>query len=238
MTKKIFFRIIFMLAASYASTAYAQEIPASNWSVEKIKGTRFLPNPSYDGQPFLTDNFMPGKIELSDGVVIDSLNLRFNSFKDELVYYNQSNTAQIVIDKPSLNGFEFTGKDGITHVFRKQYYGNYGKGDRFFEVLSNGETDLLAYRKVSLNTSSIYKDAQGKLKNMVYDKNYQYYFYSPEKGYTSVRMNRTALLLKFDKASQKPIKKLLRKTGIRVTGETSFINAWKMIEKEGYKVVF
>jgi hypothetical protein len=76
------------------------------------------------------------------------------------------------------------------------------------------------------------------MKNMIYTPSYAYYFYDPEKGYTSVRMNKMALLSKFDKISQKAIKKLLRKNRIKVNDEESFTYAWKTIEKEGYKVVF
>ena len=238
MTRKILYTIVFLIAAGNISIAFAQKIPSKSWDIEKIKGTRFLPNPSYDGSSFLTDTWVVGKVELADGMVIDSLNLRFNSYKDELVYYNQSNASQIVLDKQNMNGFEFQGKDGLSRVFRKQYYDSFGKGDRYFEVLSTGENDLLAYRKVSLNTSSIYKDDLGKLKNMVFEKDYHFYFYSRDKGYTAVKINFASLLSKFSKPDQKQIKKLLRKNRIRVSDEPSFVRAWETIEKEGYKVVF
>jgi hypothetical protein len=238
MTNKIIHSILFFLVLNLFTTAFAQQVPVKNWDFEKIKGTRFLPYPSYTGFPFLTDTWVPGKIELKDGVVIDSLNLRYSSFKDELVYYNPTNSSQIVIDKISLNGFSFTDKDGNIRVFRKLYYDNFGKGDRFFEVLVDGETKLLAYRKVSLETTQPYKEEKGIMKNMMYGLDYSYYFYSPQNGYTSVRMNRMSLLSKFDKVSQKPIKKLLRKYRIRVADQESFTLAWKVIEKEGYKVKF
>lgn len=238
MTHKIFHRILFLLIVSFASTAFAQEVPAKNWEVEKIKGVRQLPYPNYTGFPFLTDTWLLGKIELEEGVMIDSLHLRYSSFKDELVYYNDKIAAQIMIDKISLKGFVFTGTDGSIHVFCKLYYDNFDKGNRYFEVLSKGETDLLAYRKVNLENSSPYKDESGILKNMIYSQNYSFYFYSPEKGYTSVKMNQGSLLSKFDKVSQKPIRKLIRKHRIRVTEEEGFTQAWKIIEKEGYQVLF
>ena len=238
MTNKTIHSILFFLVLNLFTTAFAQQVPVKNWDFEKIKGTRFMPYPSYMGFPFLNDTWVSGKIELKDGVVIDSLNFRYSSFKDELVYYNPTNSSQIVIDKISMNGFSFTDHDGKIHVFRKQYYDNFGKGDRFFEVLSDGETKLLVYRKVSLETTQPYKEEKGILKNMMYGLDYSYYFYSPQNGYTSVRMNKMALLSKFDKVSQKAIKKLLRKYGIRVSDQESFTMAWKVIEKEGYKVVF
>jgi len=238
MTNKTIHSILFFLVLNLFTAAFAQQVPVKNWDFEKIKGTRFLPYPSYTGFPFLTDTWVPGKIELKDGVVIDSLNLRYSSFKDELVYYNPTISSQIVIDKISLNSFSYTDNEGNIHIFRKQYYDNFGKGDRFFEVLSDGETKLLAYRKVILETTQPYKEEKGILKNMMYGLDYSYYFYSPQNGYTSVRMNKMALLSKFDKVSQKAIKKLLRKHGIRVSDQGSFTMAWKVIEQEGYKVVF
>jgi len=73
---------------------------------------------------------------------------------------------------------------------------------------------------------------------MVYDLNYQFYFYSQEKGYSLVRISQSGLLAKFDTPLQKPIKKLIRKSKIKIDGEYSFIQAWKEVEKAGYKVRF
>jgi len=182
MTNKTIHSILFFLVLNLFTAAFAQQVPVKNWDFEKIKGTRFLPYPSYTGFPFLTDTWVPGKIELKDGVVIDSLNLRYSSFKDELVYYNPTISSQIVIDKISLNSFSYTDNEGNIHIFRKQYYDNFGKGDRFFEVLSDGETKLLAYRKVILETTQPYKEEKGILKNMIYSSDYSYYFYSPQTG--------------------------------------------------------
>ena len=230
--------LIFLLASSFAQEICAQEIANRNWDSGKIKGVRYIPYPSYQGMAFFSNTWLPGKVEFVSGEIADSLFLRYSSFKDELVYYNKAISAQIVIDKASLNGFTFTDETGKTRIFRKYYYDDFNKSDRYFEVLSKGETDLLAFRNVILTTTMPYKDESKILKNLDYEKNYTYYFYSPGHGYTSVRMNMTALLAKFDKTLKKPIKKLLRKNRIRVSDEVSFVNGWKVIEKEGYKVVF
>jgi hypothetical protein len=112
------------------------------------------------------------------------------------------------------------------------------KGDRFFEVLADGETGLLVFRKVILSGIVAYKDENEALKNMAYLPEYKYYFYSPQKGYTQVRISLPGLLDKFDKPVQRPVKKLLRKNKIKITGEESFVVAWKAVEKEGYKINF
>lgn len=238
MTLRITNILMLFLVWSFTQIVCAQEPTNPNWDARKIKGVRLLPYPAYTGSPFLTEAWRPGKIEFTTGEIIDSLYLRYSSFKDELFYFNETIGAQINIDKASLNGFVLTDVDGRTRAFRKQYFDNFMKGDRFFEILSAGETALLAYRKVALNTTSSYNDDSGILKNMAYEPENQFYFYSPGKGYTSVRINQQSLLSKFDKTSQKPIKKLLRKNKIRIEGEESFVRAWKVVEKEGYKVAF
>jgi len=226
------------LAWSFTQIVCAQEPINPNWDAQKIKGVRQFPYPPYEGTPFLTDTWRPGKIEFTTGEVADSVYLKYSSFKDEVVYYNKAAGAQINIDKESLNGFAFADTDGRNRLFRKQRFDNSSKGERYFEILSDGQTALLAYRKVELNVTSAYHDLNGILKNMAYNRLYQFYFYSPEKGYTSVRVSQSGLLSKFDSPLQRPIKKLIRKSKIKIDSEDSFIQAWKIVEKAGYQVVF
>ncbi len=234
-TKLIF--VLFLLWC-FARPMYAQEPMNKNWDARKIKGVRMFPYPSYNGHPFLTGTWCLGKIEFTTGEVIDSLFLRYSSFKDELIYYNKAVTSQINIDKASLKGFEFADSTGVKRIFRKQYFDNSMKGYRFFEVLYDGPTPILAYRKVDLILTSPYHNKTGVLKNMEYTAVHHLYFYSAEKGYANIKSNRASFLLKFDKTSQKPIKKLLRKNKIRIENEDSLVQAWKIVEKEGYKILF
>lgn len=238
MTTRILHILFFALIFSHTPIAEAQNSFNPNWEGQKIKGVRHVAYPTYTGFPFLTDSWAPGKIEFTDGETLDSLFLRYSAYKDELLYYNQEVSSQIVIDKASIKGFSFTGKDGNTRTFRKQYYDGFMKGERFFEVLSEGETDLLVYRKMSLTTTSPYKDESNILKNLAYTASYQFYFWSPEKGFSFVRPNRNAFLSAFEEAGQKPVNKLLRKNRIRISDEESLLLAWKIVEHAGFKVVF
>lgn len=238
MAHQLFKNILPVILLAISFQGFTQQAPAKNWDIEKIKGVRHLPYISYMGFPFLNETWVPGKVWFTNGETADSLYIKYSSFKDELLYYNEVVSAHIVIDKASLKGFSFEGNDGNPRIFRKQFYDGFFKGDRFFEVLSEGETELLAFRKVSIITTPPYKDDRGIVKNNEYSNDYQYYFYSPDKGYSPVRMNITSLLSKFDKTDQKPIKKLLRKSRIRITGEPTFVLAWTVIEREGYKINF
>lgn len=65
---------------------------------------------------------------------------------------------------------------------------------------------------------------------MNYQEAYSFYLYHPEKGYELIRINKNSLLSKFSQPDQKQIKILLRKNGIKLKGEKSFVQAWKLIE--------
>ncbi|MFY9151385.1 MAG: hypothetical protein WAO52_05185 [Prolixibacteraceae bacterium] len=229
--------LFLFLFCSFTTDLFAQEPLNRNWDSEKIKGVRSLPYPSYKGFAYMSNTWDPGKIEFTDGEIRDSLYLRYSSYKDEVVYFNKENSSQIVIDKDILKGFSFTEKNGMLHRFKKLPFDDYLKSDRFFEILSEGETDLLVFRKVITVSTTPYKDMEkGPLKNMEYVQAYQYYFYSPEKGYTPIRLTRTGLQAKFDKPAQKQIKKILRKNRIKVTDEYNLVRAWKTIENLGFGI--
>ena len=85
MKNRIRIILIFLLAWSFAQTVCAQEIVNRNWDSGKIKGVRYVPYPSYQGMAFLSNTWLPGKIEFASGEIADSLFLRYSSFKDELI---------------------------------------------------------------------------------------------------------------------------------------------------------
>lgn len=236
MNNKILNILAIILFTGISVAANAQETQNSNWDKQKIRGVRYMPYPSYNGLPFLNEGWLSGQIEFSDGEISDSLALRYGAFKDELIYYNTKNTSHIVIDKASINGFTLFTKEG-DREFRKQYFDGFLKGERYFEVLSKGETDLIVFRKHILSSTNPYKGEGGILMDQNYEAAYQYYFYSPENGYAIVRLNRKAFLEKFSENDQKPIRKLIRKNRIKITDEKGLIQAWKIVEKEGLKIL-
>ena len=227
-----------VLGLLFSLSLKAQDKLPANWNTEKIRGTRLIPYPSVNGSPYLTGKFLPGEIEFMDGEKIGEINLRYSSYRDEIIYYNTTISTQIVIDKMSLKGFSFKDEDGTLRIFRKQYYNGFMSGNRYFEVLSDGDIALLVYRKVGLETCSPYNDESGKLKNLEYQPNYSYYLYSSDKGYSFVRISKSGLLSKFDKADQILVKKIFRKNHLSVADEVSFIKAWNLIRESRIKVNF
>lgn len=234
-------RIIYfitLIGILIGSSLTAQEKKSLNGSDEKIKGIRFIPYSGYFGSPFLTDRFCPGEIEFMDGNKVENIQLHYSTYRDEIIYFNQAILTQITIDKISLKGFAFTDEIGGKRIFRKQYYNGFSPGDRYFEVLSDGDVSLLAYRKVILELGNAYTNVEGRRLNMTYQPAYNYYFYSREKGYDLIRLNRNSLLSKFDKPTQKLIKKLLRKNDVSFDTEADFVTAWNLIKENGININF
>jgi len=228
--------IIALLGMFSVLSVMAQDDLPKNGNTQKIKGTRLLPYLSYDGKPYLNDKFTNGEIEFLDGTKIANIAIRYSSYRDEIIYYNTAISAQIIIDKISLNGFSFSDENGVLRVFRRMYYNGYMPGDRYFEVLSEGDVSLLVYRKVVLQVCSPYIDSSEKLKNMSYQEAYNYYLYNGKKGYELIRIGKNSLLSKFDKPTQVEIKKLLRKNKVSVSNESGFVRAWNLIKENGIKI--
>lgn len=214
-----------------AGQVLAQESIPKNWNVERIRGTRHVPYPPASGRPYLFDKFAPGVIELSSGVEIGDYQLRYSTYRDELIYYDKEIPAQIVIDKQSLKGFRIMDPMGELHRYRKQYFNGFSPGDRFFEVLEDGPIALLIYRKVNLELCTPYNDITGKLNNVTYQESANCYLYRSDKGYEPIRMNKSSLLAKFSKQDQKLIRKLLRRNEVKITDEASFVRAWQVIKE-------
>ncbi|MEI6138549.1 MAG: hypothetical protein WCP85_04770 [Mariniphaga sp.] len=228
--------IVLVVGLLHSPTLKAQDKLPENWNAEKIRGTRLVPYPAAEGNPYLTEKFLNGVIEFNDGEKIQEVGLRYSCYRDEILYFNKAISTQIVMDKLSLKGFSFVDENGMPRVFRKLYYDGFMSGFRFFEVLSEGDLSLLVYRKVGLLVCDVYLDDSGKQKNMSYQKDYSYFFYSPDKGYTFVRINKSSFLSKFDKPDQILVKKILRKNRVTISDENSFVRAWNLIKENGIKI--
>lgn len=230
--------IIALFCSLAASSLLAQETIPKDWNSEKIRGSRFIMYFSCNGNPFLTDKFVIGEIELTDGVKIGNLNLRYSTWQDELIYFNSALSAQIIIDKNSIKGFSFIDASGQKRSFRQQYFNGFLPGYRYFELLSECDISLLAFRKAGLHACAVYTDISGVVKNVEYQNDYTYYLYNPKKGYEQIRIGKNSLLSKFDKHAHKLIKRILRQNMVQIVDEQSFVKAWNLICKNGVSVNF
>jgi hypothetical protein len=126
---------------------------------------------------------------------------------------------------------------GIKRTFRQQAYDGPMPGNRFFEILSEGDVSLLVHRKVLLLTCPIYGEV-GKEKNISYQEAYNYFLFNKEKGYKLVKISKNSLFSLFDATNQKLAKKLLRKNNVTIRDENSFVKAWNLLKENSFNVRF
>ena len=96
---------LLVLLSAFIANAFAQKMPAPKWDAPKIKGIRQESYSIYEGKPYFTDKWCVGNILLTNGESIDSLYMRYSSFKDELIYFNSEINIQIKIDKTIISAF-------------------------------------------------------------------------------------------------------------------------------------
>ena len=236
MERKILY-ILIILNLLAVKTLIAQEELPKNWNSEKIKGARFIPYATYQGSAFLSEGFLSGSIEMSDGTSINGMQLRYSSYLDELIYYNTDISTQIIVDRVNLKGFSITDERGIKRTFRQQVYDGPMPGNRFFEILSEGDVSLLVHRKVLLLTCPIYGEV-GKEKNISYQEAYNYFLFNKEKGYKLIKISKNSFLSLFNSSNQKLVKKMLRKNNISIKDENSFIKAWNLLRENNLAINF
>ena len=119
MKRKIWLLVVLLGFLTVSRVAAQEELPGV-WNAPKIKGIRFLPDATYQGNPFLNDVFTAGEINLMDGTKIVDVQLKYNNYRDELIYYNADITTQILVDKISVSSFSLADERGDKHFYIKQ----------------------------------------------------------------------------------------------------------------------
>ena len=220
--------ILIILLFFVALTLQAQ--PKENWDQEKLTGQRYAYHEQLRGSPFLFDDWINGTVTLISGEVIEDVPIKYNAYLDELITYNPVYFTIVKLDKYTLHRFEFD-LFGEHWLFEKRFFPGFPKGDRFFRILHEGQTDLLCFYKVSLLNTSPYKDENNILKNQEFFSGYRYFLFQPESDFTSVRLRRKSLLRYVGKADMKEARQLIRKGNLELKDVAGFSSAMQFFEE-------
>ncbi len=234
--KNITIHIILLVAAIFVfNTVIAQDNHDQSWYAEKIVGKRFSNDNFFRGSQYIINDWTKGTLLFENGEKVSGLDIRYNSFLDQLIYFNPIVSVEILIDKNTITGFTFDYKSK-NYTYKKIFFPNFPKGIRYFEVIYDGFVDVLCYRKTTLLTCPIYKSISGSEKNQEFSRSFRFYIYLPEKGFVATKMRRGALLSNYSNNDKKEIRKLLRKKNITISNEYDFGSALKVIESAGFNM--
>lgn len=208
----------------------------SNRLQGKLQGEIYYLNVVRNSNYFLQTDWEEGTITLNDGDFFEGLKMRYMTFGDELVVYNDNNLALFIVDKSTVKQFTFKTPSGLDD-FKERKFINLDslvliQNKTFFEELYSGSVKLLAFHQVEVTKVKPFTDANGRLRDTEYNLETKYYFLSGNFSLERIKL-RTHYLTKLFPENKKEVRAQLRKFRIRVTDERSAIQAFKLLDESG-----
>lgn len=153
--KNILF-LFFIPLAFLNSESFAQGMFMQDVSGRPILSTTYE---NVSGSPYLSPNWVMGKVVLSNTKVYNNINLKYDEIKDEVIFQGKDGNPMVV---DNVTEFKLGPHDGVTDstTFRNGfpvYKAN--KATSFYEVLVDGNTKLLKKTIKIINSSREYNSA-------------------------------------------------------------------------------
>ena len=130
-------KLIIVILTIAAVNCHAQGDKFKKTAVQNITGNAFVHYYSrLNGTPFYNQNWLAGDVTMKSGDIYKGLPLRYDAFRDELVYFNEVNNNAIIIDKYAIVGFTLTHNNGDIELFEPMYdKGLRGMNGRYMSIL-------------------------------------------------------------------------------------------------------
>jgi hypothetical protein len=101
--------ILTAVCIALAVTVSAQGKMTKKSAIQHITGEPFVHYyATIDGVPFYLGDWLTGSVTMKSGETYDGLQLRYDCFKDDLIYQNNLTNSVIIIDKKSIAQFTLT----------------------------------------------------------------------------------------------------------------------------------
>lgn len=130
-------KLIIAILTIAAVNCHAQGDKFKKTAIQNITGNAFVHYYArLNGTPFYNQNWLAGDVTMKSGDVYKGLPLRYDAFRDELVYFNEINNNAIIIDKYAIVGFTLTNNNGDIELFEPMYdKGLRGMNGRYMSIL-------------------------------------------------------------------------------------------------------
>jgi hypothetical protein len=104
--------------------------------------------PDVTGSPFINDTWVPAKITLSKGKIIESISVKVNIESNQLYFRDSTGKEMVAVEGlvRKIDCFDFS-KDNIQYVFKNGYPGIDKQNENYFyRVFTEGKIELLEKR--------------------------------------------------------------------------------------------
>ncbi len=111
--------ILTIICIAAALIADAQGSLTRKSAIQHITGEPFVHYyASFDGVPFYRGDWLTGSVTMKSGETYNGLQLRYDDYKDDLIYQNDITNNVIIIDKNSIAQFCLTLPNGKIETFK------------------------------------------------------------------------------------------------------------------------
>lgn len=209
----------------------------SNRLQGKLTGEIYYISPLSNTSYFLQRDWEEGTIILKDGDVFENMRMRYMAFGDELVAYNANNRSLFVVDKSTVKEFIFYSKSENGGLAQQKFINldslHLLFNKTFFQELYSGTSKLLCFHQMEQIKVSPYIGVGGKLYDVEFRLKNMYFILSQEKGISKIQIKNRSIYTVYPE-HKKEIKKLLRKSRINVSDESSAIQAVEVLDSAGF----
>jgi hypothetical protein len=204
----------------------------SNTLNHKLTGKKYHFHSVLQGTVYLDDEWRKGALTLENGDRYDSIYMKYNTYLEELIVYNERTGAIFMPDKSIISEFTLdTGNQG-PGLFRKIYFGKYPKGEHYFNVLYEGEElKLFVWHKTDEVKISLYKDEYGLMRDSEFRMSTTYFLVFPDNDIRKITPTRGSFVQLFPE-QKKSVRRLLRKNHVSFESNSKIIQAVRLIENE------
>lgn len=118
--------------------ANAQGTQTRKSAIQHITGEPFVHYYAlFDGVPFYQGNWLTGSVTMKSGETYSGLQLRYDAYKDDLIYQNDVTNNVIIIDKNSIEQFTLTlPANGKVETFKPFVHKNLREQNgRYFAII-------------------------------------------------------------------------------------------------------
>lgn len=204
---------------------------ASNTINYKLPGKQFYPIYVPSGSEFYDDQWMRGYVILENEDRYDSLFLKYNTFKDELISLNGRTRTMIMLDKDAITEFGLYETPGHTKRFKKMELDKVPKGEHFFNVPYDGRLKFTVWYRTLEEQTAPFKDKNGFLQVSNFILRQQYFVRFPDGHFEKFKLSRGSLMALFPEYKRE-IRRMLRKDRNWVKSEANAARAIQMIDQQ------
>ncbi len=203
----------------------------SNTVNYKLPGQQFYPVYVPSGSEFYDDQWMNGYVILENDDKYDSLMLKYNTFRDEIITVNDRTRTMIMLDKDAITEFGLYKTPGLTIRFKKMDLDIVPKGEHYFNLPYDGTLKLAVWYRTLEETTAPFKDKNGYLQISNYALRHNYYVVFPDGRFERFKLNKRSLIQLFPE-QKREIRRILRRDRNWIKTESDAVRAIKLIDEQ------